>query len=824
VTAGWSGLLQQDESKAAELEGRTDRNSPVRGDMNMLLKTKHIVRFATIAILLALYGPAHADPPKADSGKFQITIQENKVGTTTFTSDRDGGSVYDEQLSLGGNKITAHVVIKAGKGVPTQVDADFQPGGKLHLVMNGDKSLLTAGKINKPLKLEAHAFPFDNFAPHLLTSLVAAYNVQKGGAQKFQIVVINAGAPLPATLTRGATKTRHLNGVSMPVTSYNLTVANIALELQVDKNNRILMWNVPAQKYTAVRDGYDALLTATEPPEDPLLSKPTYAVKREIKVMVKMRDGVQLATDVIRPDAPGRFPVILQRTPYGRAKAMEAERYARRGYVFVAQDVRGKFDSEGKWQPFVNEARDGYDAVEWCAAQSWSDGNVGMIGGSYLGFVQWAAAREGSDHLKCLIPIVSPPDPFFNIPYAYGVLFLYPGLWWAAIAEGKGMQAPKPINKLEAMKTLPLTAVDKKVFGHTIPFYQEWLKHPTNDAYWDQVNFNERMKTMKPLPALHVSGWFDGDGIGTKRNYAAMVAAGQPNQRLIYGPWEHAVNTKTKVGELNFGPDSLRDLDTLYLRWFDHFLKGVDNGVDREPAVEAFLMGENRWRKFSAWPPAEAAMQRWYLHSEGHAVGSAGDGWLSVSTPSAGEKPDHYDYDPANPYIPAGLRKALTAGSETPSLDARADEKGHDKLVYSSPTLQKDVAVAGPISLHLVAATSAKDTDWMAYLADVQPDGKSLMLCSGILRARFRKSFTQPSLLTPNRAEEYDVDLWAIGNVFKKGHKIRVVVASSCFPIYDRNLNTGENIATGTRMVVAHQTVFHDNERESYITLPVLPN
>jgi putative CocE/NonD family hydrolase len=784
-------------------------------------------RFAMIAILVAACATAHADPLKADSGKFQFTVQENKIGTTSFTSDKDGGSVYDEQVDLNGAKVALHVVIKANKGVATQVDIDAQPGGKLRLTLAGDKSVLTAGTVTKPLKLGAHVYPFDNFAPHLLSPLVAAYNAQKGGEQKFDLVVVTAGAPVPATLIRGETKTHVVNGAPLPITSYTLTVfngvANIPIKLQVDKNNRLLMWNVPAQKFTAIRDGFGALLKA-EQLDDPLLSKPTFAVKREVKVMVKMRDGVHLATDIIRPDAPGNFPVILQRTPYGRTSAFEAQRYARRGYVFVVQDVRGKFDSEGKWQPFVNEARDGYDAVEWCAAQPWSNGKVGMIGGSYLGFVQWAAAREGSEHLKCLIPIVSPPDPFFNVPYAYGAFFLYPSLWWSAIVDGKGMQMPKQIKKLEAMKTLPLAAIDKKVFGRTLPFYQEWLKHPTNDAYWDQVNFNERMKEMKPLPALHISGWFDGDGIGAKRNYAAMTAAGQPNQRLVYGPWGHAVNIETRVGELDFGPGSLRDLDTLYLRWFDHFLKGMDNGVDREPPVEAFLMGENRWRKFSAWPPAEAEMQKWYLHSEGHAAGSAGDGALSLSTPSAAEKPDHYDYDPADPYIPSSFRKALQTGQNTPSLDDSPDEKSKGMLVYTTPTLQKDVVVAGPISLHLTAASSARDTDWFAYLADVQPNGKSFELCRGILRARFRKSFTSPSLVTPNRPEGYDIDLWALGNVFKKGHKIRVVVTSSCFPIYDRNLNTGEDIATGVRMVVAHQTIYHDNERASYLTLPVLPN
>ena len=798
-------------------------------------------RSCAVVALLALSAAVRAEEGKPDTGKFVLTIQESEVGSTTFTADKDGNTTYDEKLDIGGQKITSHVVVKAKGGIATQIEAEFKPGGKLSATLDGAKSKFKLDAKSRDMKLPAKPYLFDNFAPHLLTPLLAAYDAKKGGTQKFDLVLVNAGVPLTVSLSLNGTKNHIVGGAAIPVTSFQMIIpggiGNVEIEVLADSDSHVLMWNVSGQKYLAVREGY-AELAKLETPADPLLSKPTFKVKKDEKVMVKLRDGVALATDIYRPDAAGNYPVILQRTPYGRKKGFEGAFYARRGYVFVVQDVRGKFDSEGKWEPFVNEARDGYDAVEWCAAQPWSNGKVGMIGGSYLGFVQWAAAREGSEHLKCLVPIVSPPDPFFNIPYAYGALFFYPSLWWAAIVEGKEMATPAPIKKLDAMKTLPLTAVDKKVFGHTVPFFQDWLKHPTNDSYWEQVNFNEHMKTMKPIPALHVSGWFDGDGIGTKRNYGAMVAAGQPNQRLMYGPWEHAVNTATKVGELDFGPQSLRDLDTLYLRWFDRFLKDVANGVDSEPPVEAFLMGTNEWRKFSAWPPAEAEMQKWYFHSGGKANGSAGNGKLSLEMPSAGESPDRYDYNPAKPYIPASFirmekpapkKKTAKADAEkdaqdeATAIDSSADEKDRNKLVYSTETLANDVIVAGPISVHLTAATSAKDTDWYAYLADVTPEGKSLPLAQGILRARFRKSFVTPELLTPNETADYEIDLWALGNVFRKGHKIRVVVTSSCFPIYDRNLNTGEDIATSTKMVTAHQTVFHDNAHASYITLPVLP-
>ena len=371
--------------------------------------------------------------------------------------------------------------------------------------------------------------------------------------------------------------------------------------------------------------------------------------------------------------------------------------------------------------------------------------------------------------------------------------------------------------------TLPLKNVDKALFGKTIPFFQKWLQNSSNNAYWDRVNFNSRMKDFKPLPALHISGWFDGDGIGTKLNYAGMVAAGQQNQRLVYGAWQHAVNSSTRLAELDFGSQSTYDLDTLYLRWFDRFLKGIDNKVDREPPVEAFLMGRNEWRKFSAWPPQEATMQKWYLHSGGKANGVTGDGKLSPTPPTSKQPADKYVYDPANPLVPRAIRADIKEGKQSTSLDSSSDESGADRLVYTSGVLKQDVIVAGPLSAHIQAATSAKDTDWFVTVSDVFPDGKSIGLVQGIIRARFHKSFEKPSLVTPYAINGYDIDLWALGNVFQKGHKIRILIASSYFPIYDRNLNTGEDIATGTRMVKAKQTVFHEPGHESYLLLPVLP-
>jgi len=782
--------------------------------------------------------PARADGSvKPDQGKFIVTIQDADAGTDSFTIKADGSAESMASIDLGGRKLVLHNATSISSGTVSSIESDAPGAGKFQLTIKAGTGKLTIEDKPRPdTKVDAHTLAFGNFMPHLLSFITAAYDLAKGGPQQFPMIVVDGVGPkgvvvLKMTITAIGSKKRNVGGKTILTSRYALVIpgpiGNIDSEIDTDSDGRVLLWSVPAQKLYEVRDGYQALLEP-ETPADPLLSKPSFAVTVERKVMIKMRDGVQLAADVYRPSAEGKFPVILQRTPYGRVNAVEATSYAKRGYVFVAEDVRGRFDSEGEFHPFVLEAKDGYDSVDWCAAQTWSTGSVGMLGGSYLGLVQWAAARENNPHLKCLIPIVSPPDPFFNIPYEYGAFFLMPDLWWANVVKDRDsvdIQSPaNSLGKFDAFMTLPLNRVDKAVLGRTIPFFQEWLAHSTNDGYYDRVNFNDRMKSIGPLPALHVSGWFDGDGIGTKRNYAEMVRTGHANQRLVYGPWGHAVNTTTKIGAFDFGPQSLRDLDTLYLRWFDHWLKGVDNGVDRERPVEAFLMGRNEWRSFSAWPPKEARIEKWYLHSEGRAAGGPGAGTLSTGAPGVSELPDRYVYDPADPYIPGGMANLRKAAAATPGEETKmgAADRRPDLVYYSTPPLSKDLIVAGPISLHLVASSSARDTDWVALLQDVYPDGKVAGLCHGIIRARFRKSFKTPSLLAPGQVAAYDLDMWATGNVFKKGHRLQIAVTSSCFPAFARNLNMGGDLATETKMVKARQTIIHTAARPSYLLLPVL--
>ncbi len=799
-------------------------------------------------------------PVKADTGKFTLSIQENVIGTETFTINASGSSEADEAVTLGANAIKSHTSVTMRNGVIVKVATDAGASGKFTLFIDPlGKGTLTADDKplpQDPLPQNARLLPFSNFGPHFLANAVAAYDKIKGGAQAVNLLIVDAvglkGVPvLPATLTSRGETPRQVGGKAVATSRYALSlngpVGPIEIEILTDADGRILFWNVPGQKYAAIREGFEDL-ARPEKPADPLLSQPTFEVKKETNIRVPLRDGVTLAADVYRPDAPAdaKFPVILQRTCYGRASAFEGAYWARRGYVFVAQDVRGKFDSGGVWEPWVNEGRDGFDSVEWCAAQPWSNGAVGMIGASYLGFTQWAAARENPPHLKCLVPIVSPPDPYYNVPYAYGTFFLYGSVWWSGIVDGQTMNPIQQFRDVKPFMTLPLKNVDRAVLGKTVPFFQTWLKHPANDAYWRDVSFNELQKqpgAFPVLPALHVSGWFDGDGIGTKRNYAAMIEGGQKNQKLVYGPWGHAVNSSTKIGDLDFGQSSLRDLDTLYLRWFDHHLKGVANHIDEEPPVEAFLMGRNEWRGFFAWPPREAKPTRWYFHSQGNANTDRGGGTLSLAPPKASEPADTYTYNPAKPFmakleadkpvsnpkptVPSG-KQAATSAPPAPDAAANPVQAGGvadpQVLVYTSAPLPADVIVAGPIEIRLTAATSARDTDWWASLMEVDERGKTTGFTQGIVRARFADGGPAAKLLPPNAPHTFTLDLWALGNVFRKGHRLRVAVSSSCFPLYDRNLNTGDpNPADATRMVTAKQTVYHDKARLSYLVLPTLP-
>ncbi|ADU50820.1 hydrolase CocE/NonD family protein [Thermaerobacter marianensis DSM 12885] len=566
-----------------------------------------------------------------------------------------------------------------------------------------------------------------------------------------------------------------------------------------------------------------AWLGDTPTPGDPGSAAGVYNVRYEFNVRVPMRDGITLSADIYRPDAPGRFPVVLARTPYGK-NTQRAWHYgnffARHGYVFVWMDVRGRGDSEGEFVPYRNDAKDGYDAIEWLARQPWSTGDVATWGGSYLGRIQWLTALEKPPHLKAMIVHVTPSDPYVEWPTGT------PGpmhVCWNRMTDGRVLQYVDKIDWMKVYEHLPLVTMDEAA-GFVSRHWREDCAHPTLDEWWEPLRYQHRFHEID-LPVLHVSGWYDDEQIGTPLNFAGMVRhapseRARRGQKLIMGPWGHRVNESRKLGEVDFGPEAVIDLDGYEVRWLDYWLKGIDNGIGDEPPVRLFIMGANRWRDEHEWPLARTRWTKFYLHSGGRANSRFGDGVLSTEPPATDEPPDVYLYDPARPvpFITDPLSSQIGGPDDYAAIETRGDV-----LVYSTPPLDRDVEVTGPVKLVLYASSSAVDTDFMAKLVEVHPNGFCQRLCDGMVRARFREGMHKEVLMEPGKVYRFEIDLWNTAQVFKRGHRIRLEIASSAFPKYDRNLNTGEPLATSTRMVVAENRVWHTPAWPSHLILPVIP-
>jgi putative CocE/NonD family hydrolase len=552
----------------------------------------------------------------------------------------------------------------------------------------------------------------------------------------------------------------------------------------------------------------------------PLVAQQPYAIKAEFNRRVAMRDGVELSADIYRPDAPGKFPVILSRTPYTKPGAYEyAKKFVPHGYVWVAMDVRGRGDSDGKFVPYVNDGRDGYDAIEWCAKQPWSTGKVGTIGGSYNGRIQWLTAITQPPHLVTMIALVTPSDPFVEFPTGVPLPL---EISWYHLTAGHLMQNMDAVDWAKLQWHLPLYDMDEAA-GRPSKKWKEEIDHAQLGPYWEPLRYQDKYDRVN-LPVLHISGWYDDEQVGTPLNFIAMTAKSRPEavragQKLVMGPWPHAVNSVSKLGEVDFGPTAKIDMDGLWLRWFDYWLKGVDNGTMKEAPVRIFVMGSNSWTDENEWPIARTQYTKYFLHSGSRANSFYGDGKLSTNPPSK-ERADTYNYDPADPTpFVTDPTFAQIGGPD----DYRPIERRDDVLVYTSQPVGEDAVVCGPVRAEIHATSSAKDTDFMVKLLDVWPNGFAERLTDGMVRARFRQGMDKPELIEPGKVYVYNVDLWNTCQAFLKGHRIRVEIASSAFPKYDRNPNTGEALGKSTRMQTAEQKIFHDDEHSSFILLPIVP-
>ncbi|HEY6944547.1 MAG TPA: CocE/NonD family hydrolase [Candidatus Acidoferrum sp.] len=557
-----------------------------------------------------------------------------------------------------------------------------------------------------------------------------------------------------------------------------------------------------------------------------------YEVTVERGMAAKMRDGVTLRADIYRPKADGKFPVLLVRTPYDKQGIMNfGLRAAERGYVVIAQDVRGRFTSEGEWYPFKNESQDGYDTVEWAAALPYSNGKVGMFGGSYVGATQYLAAISKPPHLAGICPTVTASNYHDGWTYQGGAFEQWFNESWSSglALDTMRRRSEKGMNPLEGTKVLPLLSypiLEAPSATGIATYFTDWLAHPNYDNYWKQISIEDHYADIQ-VPVLGVGAWYDIFLGGTLRNYVRLKKeagseAAQRGQRLIVTVGGHAGGGR-KIGAVDFGEKLQTDDEEAMLRWYDWLLKGEANGVDKEKPVRIFVMGKNEWHDEDDWPLARAKSTRYFLHSAGGANSLSGNGALNTTTPTE-EKADQFVYDPSDavPTIGGPLCcQALPTGNGP--QDQRPAEERKDVLVYTTAAFAKDTEVTGPVSLDLYVSTSAVDTDFTGKLVDVWPNGFAQNLTEGILRLRYRNSQEKSELANPGETYHITVDLWDTSNVFLAGHKLRLEVSSSNFPRFDRNLNTGEEQARATRTNKATNVIYHDKAHPSALIVPIVP-
>ena len=546
------------------------------------------------------------------------------------------------------------------------------------------------------------------------------------------------------------------------------------------------------------------------------VSDSQYAVTEDTAVFMTTRDGARLVSYIARPAGPGPFGVILQRTPYTRILHPAGRYWASRGYIFVAQHVRGRDISSGAdFGDYDTDVRDGYDAVEWAAKLPGANGRVGLIGHSDEGRLAWYAAVSAPPHLAAIAPSAATGDPWRIVPYE-DMVFSPINVAWACLMRARTLQNINDLDIGSALMHLPLSTLPQQLGCGDVPLWDRWIAHPTLDAYWRAHAVTTNIAKVR-APVLQISGWYDDSRGPIDYTNALNKVAGHPFIRLVMGPGAHK-GVDYVAGD--FGPQSRVDTRRLQLRWFDHYLLGKSNGVDTEPPVDIFVLGDNAWRKEPAWPLARAVPTNWYMASAGRANTSRGDGVLDTIPPT-GAPADTFTYDPARPtpYLIDSRELETSLNEDFGKLNAARQ----DELVFSSRPLTKPIEVTGPMSATVWAATDAKDTDWNVMLLDVFPDGHVERVQDGVARARFRKGFDREVPLTPGSVERYDIDLWFTSRVFEPGHQIRVAVSSALFPKYDRNLNTGGNNERDTTFVVAHQRLLHDAAHPSHVTLPVIP-
>ncbi|MEU6745932.1 CocE/NonD family hydrolase [Spirillospora sp. NPDC046719] len=570
----------------------------------------------------------------------------------------------------------------------------------------------------------------------------------------------------------------------------------------------------------------------------------------EKDVMVPMRDGVTLATDLWIPDG-GPGPALLVRLPYGKNVVSLGSpllpnifELLDAGYALVWQDCRGTFDSDGEFVAMANEPQDGADTIGWVCEQPWCDGSVGAYGASYFGFTQWAAASQSPEGLKAIAPTITSTDYYAGPWYCEGGALSWHTAWfWSTMMTVRAAQRSVSRGDGDLQTLMALAGAfsdpqahlngmpaEQELLAKHCPWWPDWLRHADRDEFWQELCVADRFEAVT-VPALNVGGWFDLFVNNTTRSYTRAKAeagstAAREGQQLIIGPWDHTGQTGA-YHDRRFGPSgdaATADLTGAHVRFYDRWLRGKTDALDGTAPVRIFVMGIDRWRDEQDWPLPDTTYIDYFLDGAGQANTADGDGALCTSLPSVGAA-DTYVYDPAQPVPSLGGRMLMPATlNATGPVDQRQVEARPDVLCYTTPVLQEPVEVTGHVSLILHIVSSARDTDFTGKLVDVHPDGRAIYLTDGILRARYRNSLAEPELLEPEQVYEITLDLSVTSNVFLPGHRIRLEVSSSNFPRFDRNTNTGGCIAEESleEAVAATNRILHGPEHPSRLVLPII--
>jgi uncharacterized protein len=796
-----------------------------------ILTTFHRAMLVLVSLLLTDAVSAHSTEPATFTDSLAVTLFSKgvKLGTGVSTLGHDGAYRRTFTIQAGEQRLEMQMTILPDEhGGWKEIVTENAAFGNRRAERQGNAVRVEENGVSNTIPLPDHYILFDDFGNLWESVMLAKYDMAKRGPQRFTRFRIPE-SPMPGNsivveVEYAGERQRAVNGEKRTFRLFEWRLAGQQATYWVDSVCRIMMVDSPVEQSVAIREGFEDLLKPAS--HDSTASSANFELERRT-LSVPMRDGVWLVTDVYLPrGGRDKFPLVLLRTPYNRKTVdMEfgARYYASHGYAVAVQDVRGRFESGGTWVPFLHEAEDGYDAIEYLATQEWCNGRVGMLGGSYLAWAQFWAAKLKPPHLVTIIPHNVPSDPFRNSPYEHGVFLMTPQLWWTAVVEAGVTDLSHPkFKEVEAIKhderlaSLPVVDLDRKIFGREIPYWRDWISHNSDDSYWDRARFLDGLKGLE-IPVFLVSGWYDTQSIGTKHAWQALTESRSAFVKLIMGPWNHLNQVPKTAATKRVGSEAVIDLPQLYLRWFDRWLKGKHNGIDQEPRVQLYVLNAQRWIMADAYPEPRSGFRKLCFSSTRGANTLRGDGKLRWDEPGVSAEADSYIYSPSDP-TPAPASR-FTNGRK--SFDEITSTR-QDILVYESEPLEQTLTVAGPIQATIFASSSVLDTDWFVTLYALTDAGQHVQMVRGAVRARFRNSMRRMELLDPGRVYKYTIDLWHFGLQLEKGWKLRAEITSAYFPEFSRNLNTGGDNEMENEWANAHQRIYHSTEYPSHLLLPIV--